>query len=58
MEHEGDERDEGGGEMGRWGGEQMREKVILLSPISPSPYPPILFPCPMPHALCPMPYVP
>nr|MDZ8038729.1 hypothetical protein [Nostoc sp. CreGUA01] len=47
--------------MGRWGGGQMREKVILLSPhlpISLSPHPLSMpnAPCPMPHPPCPMPF--
>nr|MDZ8039043.1 hypothetical protein [Nostoc sp. CreGUA01] len=46
----GDEGDEGGGEVGK--------KQFFFPPISPSPYPPILFSCPMPKAQCPMPHAP
>ncbi|MFN6514300.1 MAG: hypothetical protein RMY29_007345 [Nostoc sp. CreGUA01] len=47
--------------MGRWGGSQMTEKVILLSlhlpiPLSPHPLSMPNAPCPMPHAQCPMPH--
>ncbi len=49
----GDEGDEGDGEMGRWGGGQMREKVILLSPHLPMPLSP--HPLSIPNAPCPMP---
>ncbi len=38
---EGDEGDEGDGEVGK--------KQFFFPPISPSPYPPILFSCPMPY---------
>nr|MDZ8041790.1 hypothetical protein [Nostoc sp. CreGUA01] len=36
--------------MGRWGGGQMREKVILLSPHLAI----LLSPHPLPHAQCPI----
>ncbi|MFN6513718.1 MAG: hypothetical protein RMY29_004335 [Nostoc sp. CreGUA01] len=36
----------------------MGKKQFFFPPISPSPYPPILFSCPMPKAQCPMPHAP